>query len=274
MSWRLKERHSDSVIHVSPFVGASALDSGADTVAIITKRSEEPASFHSLQRLCVRPAGYCSWTKAIPEVGALPVFTAAMVLSLLPYAYLSALLCPRLSAPGWLWVASRSTNRKPPFVKTNLPLSSFTPPSTMASFLLWRSGMKKKKKKQMKWGWRRRTSTAATIGRALATADANRSTTSETPSDRRPWRSGDWWGGWVEDKMMGGRGWRRTEEGTAVMDWSGAWLVWVTEEDGENGSEGAAPAHKETGTSGRRTSCSERCWELGWPTCTLARPLS
>lgn len=143
---------------------------------------------------------------------------------------------------GCLWAASCSTNCKPPFVETNLPLSSLTPPSTMASFLLWRSGMKKK---LMKWGWRRRTSTAASIGRALATASANRSTASEMPSERRPWRSRDWWRGWVEDKMMGGRGWRRTEEGIVVMDWSGAWLVWVREEDKKMEREGAASAHKQ-----------------------------
>lgn len=174
--WRRASRLSHTCF---PFCRCFCIRFGADTVAMLTKISEEPASFTACN-VC-----HCVWDllvivhepRLFQKWGPLPVSIAAMVFSLLPHAYLSALLLPHLSAPGWLWVASRSTNRKPRFVETNLPLSSFTPPSTMASFLLWRSGMKKEK--QMKWGWRRRTSTAATIGRALVTVAANRSTTSE-----------------------------------------------------------------------------------------------
>lgn len=73
---------------------------GADLAAMRPKISKDAASFHSLRRLCacVKPGGYCSRTKAISEVGALPVFIAAMVFSSLPYAYLSTLPFPPLSA--------------------------------------------------------------------------------------------------------------------------------------------------------------------------------
>lgn len=159
---------------VFPFCRRFCARFGADTLAVFTKISEGPASLRSLQRLplCVTPGGYCSRTKAIPDVGALPAFVAAMVFSSLPHAYSSALLFPRLSAPG-LPVSGVSLHQSEASLCGNKPPSIFLHPTQHNGFFFFTLTQwyeKKKKTTQMKQGWRRRTSTAATIGRALVTA--------------------------------------------------------------------------------------------------------
>lgn len=157
------------------------------------------------------------------------------------FAPLSILIAASFSSPirGWLALTDIVLHQLHASRCGNIPTSLSLHPALynvyfflFSFFLLWRSGMKKEQRWDEGGGGEGALQLQLAV---LATTAVNRSTASETVERASS----------VATRLMkgvgGGQNDRRTdggqEEGTVMMDWSGAWLVWMREKDERMGVE-------------------------------------
>ena len=169
--------------------------------------------------VCVKPGVYCSWTRVISEEGARPVVLAASALSSLPYPYSSPPLSPspisdQLAASG---VSLHQSLASLCGKHSHLSSPSPHPVQWLPFFFFYFDAVAWKKKRG---------------GRGEGGGGGGEARLPRAESCRRRWLRIDrqplghgcrasvvngsqrlMKGGWVEDEMMGGRGWRRTGGG-------------------------------------------------------------
>lgn len=198
-----------------PYHQGVCVEIEADMESTLTKITEAAASFLSLRCVCVcenrcvlfmvqgyfRGGGPSSRPRCIgPFIAPLSIFIATL---------LSSPIIDQLAVTGVSLHQSHAS------LCGNIPTSHPFHPTLYNGFffLLWRSGWEKKGGRG--WRTRRRRRVAATTGRVLPTAAA-KSIDSLGSGCRASVVNGSLRltkGGWVEDEMMGGRGWRRTGGG-------------------------------------------------------------